>query len=89
MISEEQEYIRIQEMAYRESLGTLPWDLERFRSLPRLIQRKILEQVFTPNIAFCNDFLEAVAKGGFHRINFKQAKFFTIKQKQIHLEEDI
>lgn len=67
-------------------IGDLPWDLKRFRSLDKLIQRKLLERFFTHNIDFLNDFLEAIQYGGFQRINFAKNKFFTIKQKKIYLE---
>ncbi len=67
-------------------LGELPWDLNKFRSLEPIIQRRILEKVFTPNIAFVDTFLKCISQGGFHRINFKKEKYFAIKQKQIWLE---
>ena len=65
----------------------MPIDLELMRSKPKFIQRKILENLFTTNIDFVNQFLKAIEEGGFHRINFKNDKFFTIKQKQISLEK--
>jgi tRNA(Ile)-lysidine synthase len=65
----------------------MPIDLELMRSKPKYIQRKILENLFTTNIDFVNQFLKAIEEGGFHRINFKNDKFFTIKQKQISLEK--
>ncbi len=87
LISEEQELINsIVDEAMLE-LGNLPWQLNKFRTLKSTIQRKILERTFTTNIAFTNDFLNAITIGGFHRINFTKNKYFTIKQKQIHLEE--
>ncbi len=67
-------------------LGELPWDLNRFRSLEPIIQRRILEKVFTPNISFVDTFLKCIVLGGFHRINFKKERYFAIKQKQIWLE---
>lgn len=67
-------------------LRDMPIDLELMRSKPKYIQRKVLENLFTTNIDFVNQFLEAIEAGGFHRINFKKDKFFTIKQKQICLE---
>jgi len=80
----EQEYI--QEGLSHSQLGEPSWKLEDFRKLKPIIQRKLLEQYFTHNIAFVNDFMAAIAQGGFHRINFSKDKFFTIKQKEIHLE---
>lgn len=67
-------------------LGDLPWDLAKFRNLELIIQRRILEKVFTPNIVFVDSFLKCIAVGGFHRINFKKERYFAIKQKQIWLE---
>ena len=67
----------------------LPIDLDLMRSKPKYIQRKVLENLFTTNIDFVNQFLDAIEKGGFHRINFKNDKYFTIKQKQIHLENEL
>ncbi|MBT6843470.1 MAG: tRNA lysidine(34) synthetase TilS [Candidatus Melainabacteria bacterium] len=80
----EQDYIKegLSQSQHREPA----WNLEDFRKLEPIIQRKLLEQYFTPNIAFVNDFMAAIAQGGFHRINFSKNKFFTIKQKEIHLE---
>jgi len=69
-----------------KDLRDLPIDLALMRSKPKYVQRKILENLFTTNIDFVNQFLEAIEAGGFHRINFKNDKFFTIKQKEIHLE---
>jgi tRNA(Ile)-lysidine synthetase-like protein len=87
LIAEEQAYLKSELDSQLKSLGDLPWSLEDFRKLHRVIQRKLLEEKFTPNISFVNEFLELIEQGGFHRINFKKNKFFTIKQKQIHLEE--
>ncbi|MDA0771713.1 MAG: tRNA lysidine(34) synthetase TilS [Cyanobacteria bacterium] len=82
----EQVYIK-EGFIHAQSLLSEPaWKLEDFRKLKPIMQRKLLEQYFTPNIAFVNDFMAAIAQGGFHRINFSKDKFFTIKQKEIHLE---
>ncbi len=87
LISEEQEFINAAADNAMLELGLLPWKLDQFRILNRTIQRKILERTFTTNITFITVFLEAVVKGGFHRINFMKNKYFAIKQKQIYLEE--
>jgi tRNA(Ile)-lysidine synthase len=87
LIAEEQSYIKSQSNYHLEILGDLPWSLEKFRKLDKVIRRKLLEEKFTHNISFVNQFLAAVDEGGFHRINFKKNNFFTIKQKQIYLEE--
>jgi tRNA(Ile)-lysidine synthetase-like protein len=86
LIREEQDYFTDQVSSALASLGDLPWSLEKFRLLPRTIKRKILEKTFCTQIKFTDEFLMAVDLGGFHRINFEKNKFFTIKQKQIHLE---
>ena len=86
LIEEQETYINIQVESAAQQLGSLPWALESFKSLERLIQRRLLERFFTTNIDFQNDFLEAIQKGGFHRINFSKDRFFTIKQKKIYLE---
>lgn len=86
IISEEQEFLKIETEKTLEKLGEMPWDLKQFRDLPRIIQRNLLAQSFTSNIRFCNQFLDAIVEGGFHKINFKQGRYFVIKQKQIHLE---
>jgi hypothetical protein len=78
--------MNIQVESATKQLGSLPWTLESFRGLEKLIQRRLLERFFTTNIDFQNDFLEAIQKGGFHRINFSKDRFFTIKQKKIYLE---
>lgn len=88
IIKEEQEYFsRIRDRAIAD-LGPLPWSLFEFKKLEKIIQRKILEQIFTTKIDFVNLFLEAIDESAFCRINFEKAKYFTIKQKQIHLEQD-
>jgi len=89
LIREEQDYFTDQVSGALASLGDLPWSLESFRLLPRTIKRKILEKIFCTQIKFTDEFLMAVDLGGFHRINFEKDKFFTIKQKQIHLETKI
>jgi tRNA(Ile)-lysidine synthase len=89
LIYEEQEYFQDQVATALDQLGDLPWSLESFRSLARTIKRKILEKTFCTQIKFTDEFLQAVDLGGFHRINFEKDKFFTIKQKQIHLETKI
>ena len=89
LIREEQDYFTDQVSSALASLGDLPWSLESFRLLPRTIKRKILEKTFCTQIKFTDEFLMAVDLGGFHRINFEKDKFFTIKQKQIHLETKI
>lgn len=86
LIEEYEAYINIQVEYAVKQLGNLPWALESFKSLEKLIQRRLLERFFTANIDFQNDFLEAIQQGGFHRINFSKDRFFTIKQKKIYLE---
>lgn len=86
LIVEEQEFFQNCVDAASKQLGDLPWSLVTFRTFQRSIQRKLIEKSFIPNISFVNDFLKAVEEGGFHRINFSKDKYFTIKQKQIHLE---
>lgn len=86
LINEEQDFFSDCVDEALKKLGDLPWPLEIFKTFKRSIQRKILEKFFTTNISFVNDFLEAITQGGFHRINFSKDKYFTIKQKQIHLE---
>ncbi len=86
LVREEQEFIGAAVEQALKGLGELPWSLDGFRKLDQLLQRKILEKTFTTNISFVNDFLEAIKQGGFHRINYSKDRFFTIKQKQIHLE---
>jgi tRNA(Ile)-lysidine synthase len=86
LIEEQESYINIQVEYAVKHLGSLPWALESFKNLEKLIQRRLLERFFTANIDFQNDFLEAIQKGGFHRINFSKERFFTIKQKKIYLE---
>lgn len=86
IISEEQEFFLRETERVLINLADLPWDLSEFRKLERVIQRKVLEKVFCPNIEFVNDFLAAIEEGGFHRINFKKDHFFTIKQKKIYIE---
>lgn len=85
IIKEEQDYLNSIIEKHLIELGDLPWDLNQFRTLDRILQRKILERTFTTNISFVNDFLEAIKQGGFHKINFAKDKFFVIKQKQIYL----
>ena len=87
LISEEQELINAVTDAAILELGSLPWKLDQFKTFKRAIQRKMLERTFTTNITFVTVFLDAIKQGGFHRINFTKNKYFTIKQKQIHLEE--
>jgi tRNA(Ile)-lysidine synthetase-like protein len=86
LVGEQEAYINIQVESTVKQLGSLPWTLESFRGLEQLVQRRLLERFFTTNIDFQNDFMEAVQKGGFHRINFSKDRFFTIKQKKIYLE---
>jgi tRNA(Ile)-lysidine synthase len=86
LIEEHEAYINIQVEYAVKQLGSLPWALESFKGLEKLIQRRLLERFFTTNIDFQNDFMEAIQKGGFHRINFSKDRFFTIKQKKIYLE---
>lgn len=86
LISEEQDYWERELEANLKALGDLPWQVAKFKTLPRTLQRKILEKVFTPSIRFTDEFLNAIELGGFHRINFEKNKYFTIKQKQIYLE---
>lgn len=85
IIKEEQDYLNSITERHLMELGDLPWNLNRFRELDMIIQRKILEKFFITNISFVNDFLTAITKGGFHKINFAKDKFFVIKQKQIYL----
>lgn len=87
LVKMEQEYINYNLQQAKSKLGTLPWDLALFRTIEPVIQRKLLELHFTTNIAFINDFMQAVREGGFHRINFAKGCFFTIKQKTILLED--
>lgn len=86
LITEQENFIRTITEDAIKNLGELPWSLEKFRTLPKTIQRRVLSIFFTSNISFQDDFLAAIEKGGFHRINFKKEKFFTIKQKKIFLE---
>jgi tRNA(Ile)-lysidine synthase len=86
---EEEDFIAQYVKEASQELRTLPIDLEIMRQKPKYIQRKILEDLFTTNIDFVNQFLKAIEEGGFHRINFRKDKFFTIKQKQIHLENNL
>jgi tRNA(Ile)-lysidine synthase len=86
LVEEQESYINLQVEFAIKQLGSLPWALELFRNLEKLIQRRLLERFFTTNIDFQNDFMEAIQKGGFHRINFSKERFFTIKQKKIYLE---
>lgn len=86
LVEEEQSFIIESAEDALASLNDLPWSLEKFRTLDRVIQRKILEMKFCSNIKFLNKFLDAIKEGGFHRINFKKGHFFTIKKKQIYLE---
>ena len=86
---EEEEYIFDLVDKDIADIRDLPIDLELMRQKPRYLQRKILESLFTTNIDFVNQFLDAIEEGGFHRINFKKDKFFTIKQKQIMLESSV
>lgn len=86
IILEEQDFINESINTELEKLGELPWQLEKFRQVHRMLQRKILERKFTTSISFVNDFLNAIKEGGFHRINYSKDQFFTIKQKQILLE---
>ena len=83
---EEEDYLFNIVEAETAGIRDFPIDLESMRSKPKYIQRKILENLFTTNIDFVNQFLDAIEEGGFHRINFKKNKFFTIKKKQILLE---
>ncbi len=87
LVGEEQEFINSASEDALLQLGDLPWQLDKFRSFPKALQRKILERSFTTNIAFLSDFIDAIKQGGFHRINFTKNKYFTIKQKQIYLED--
>ena len=86
---EEEEYLFDLVGSDLADIKDLPIDLETMRQKPRYLQRKILENFFTTNIDFVNQFLGAIEAGGFHRINFKKDKFFTIKQKQIMLESSV
>jgi tRNA(Ile)-lysidine synthase len=87
-IEEEEYLLKLVEKDLVE-LRTLPIDLDLMRSKPKYIQRKILEELFTTNIDFVNQFLIAIEKGGFHRVNFKNDKYFTIKKKKIILETSL
>ena len=86
IIEEENEYLEEQAKKALENLGDLAWDLEDLRKLPKAILRRVLEKTFTPNIRFCNEFMEAIHDGGFHKINYSKGKFFAIRKKQINLE---
>lgn len=86
LIKEEHEFFQEIVNNQIQALGDLPWSLESFRSIPRTIQRKVLEKIFCTQIRFTDEFLEAIAQGGFHQINFEKDKFFVIKQKQIFLK---
>ncbi len=88
IVAEEQDFIEMHYQLSLAYLGRLPFELKAFRKIHRVLQRKILAEFFTSNIDFCNQFLDAISEGGFHRINFSKGKFFTIKQKKIHLELD-
>lgn len=87
IIKEEQEFLLKTSSSIAKELGDPPWSLIEFQKIPRIIQRKILEDFFTTNIDFVNQFLDAISKGGFHRINFSKNKFFTIRSKKILLEQ--
>ena len=88
IVSDEQDFIQMHTEMALNYLGALPFDLKSFRKLHKVIQRSILSEFFTANIDFCNQFVEAIEAGGFHRINFKKGNFFTIKQKKIFLESE-
>lgn len=87
IVGEEQEYLKKQCQEAIKTLGDMPWDLQQFRLLDKAIQRKILENTFTSNIRFCNQFLDAINQGGYHKINYSKDTFFVIKQKQIHKQQ--
>jgi len=86
LIIEQENFIETITKNTIDDLGELPWSLEKFKTIHKAIQRRILAIFFTKNISFQNDFLAAIEIGGFHRINFEKEKFFTIKQKKIFLE---
>lgn len=86
IISEEQEYLEEKASKALEELGELPWQLSDLRLLAKTILRRVLEKKFTSKIRFCNEFMQAIADGGFHRINYESNSFFVIKQKQVYLE---
>ncbi len=92
LIAEQNQFIEAELSKYTKDFTNqdpeLNWDLEAFRRLAPVIQRKLLELHFSTSISFCNDFLEAIAKGGFNRINFENGKYFCIRQKRIRLEQD-
>ncbi len=92
LIKEQNAYINQQvsilEPVFNAVDPELNWSLAAFRELDPALQRKLLEKHFTTNIKFTSDFLEAIAKGGFNRINFSKAKYFCIRQKTIRLEVD-
>lgn len=86
LISEEQDFIKHESTKASSKLGAMPWDIEDLRLIPRAILRRILTENFTSNIKFCNEFINAIHQGGFHKINYSKGLFFVIKQKQIHKE---
>lgn len=88
LVSEEQIYFDNEVSSNLDKLGSMPWSLEELRKLNRTILRKVLEKSFTTNIAFINQFLEAIELGGFHKINFSRDRFFLIKQKELSLLEE-
>ncbi len=92
LIAEQNDFINNElskyEFKFNNQDPELNWALEEFRQVPKVIQRKLIEKYISTNISFSSDFLAAIAKGGFHRINFTDGKYFCIRQKRIRLEED-
>lgn len=92
LIAEQNDFINSELSKYEFKFSNqdpeLNWDLAEFRQVPKVIQRKLIEKYISTNISFSSDFLSAIAKGGFHRINFTNGKYFCIRQKRIRLEED-
>ncbi len=91
LIAEQNEFINSELLNYETKFNKqdpeLNWSLDEFRQVPKAIQRKLLEKHFTTNISFSSDFLAAIAKGGFNKINFEEGKCFSIRQKRIRLEK--
>lgn len=91
LIAEQNDFINSElqkyELEFNDADTELNWDLSKFRQVPKAIQRRLIEKYFSPNISFSSDFLAAIAKGGFHKINFQEGKCFSIRQKRIRLEK--
>ncbi len=86
IVSEEQDLLSKLANEALSQLGNMPWALEDFRKIPRALQRQILSKTFSTKISFCDQFLEAVTEGGFHKINYEKDCFFLICKKAISKE---